>query len=104
MGCPDFRLVFTLKIADVLEFSLGTKVRAYGPSSELRETECSRLHCVLAEDVTPNPRYLWNRVSADGTKLKSYWSHTGVEWAINPMTAVFIRERREIWTQRQEGT
>ena len=54
----NFRLVFTLKIADVLEFSLGTKVRACGPSSELRETECSGLNCVLAEDVIPNPWYL----------------------------------------------
>lgn len=27
LGCPAFRLVLTLKTAEVLEFSLGTKVR-----------------------------------------------------------------------------
>lgn len=35
LGCPDFRLVLTLETAEVLEFSLGTKERAYGPCGEL---------------------------------------------------------------------
>ena len=42
--------------------------------------------------VHSEPQYvilLGNKVSADDIKLR--WGHTGLEWALNPMTGVLIR-------------